>query len=296
MFATPAASLTLRSAYFNLTNPRSRLGLAALNGQLWVLQRVVLHPTYRGAGIAAGFVHGVLNTDNLNVTGESFDYGPWRWLPRYDPMFTAAYFDHSGLYAFGRQPEAAAWNLTRLAETFEGVTRPADLVDDLREGFHRWLEEAVVQGALARLGIVSRGASADAALVDALYVFLLRSKVGYDQAYFDCYGGPADESRRQRSPEAEAYEHESFEAVRGLLAQYTPTDHAARALADEPYFARRRPQSMLIEEVEQLWSAIDERDDWEPLMAKVEAVRAMGRVYGHRSTEPESSLPARGKR
>ena len=54
--------------------------------------------------MAAGFVHGVLNTDNINVTGESFDYGPWRFLPRWDPAFTAAYFDHAGLYAFGRQP------------------------------------------------------------------------------------------------------------------------------------------------------------------------------------------------
>ncbi len=66
--------------------------------------------------VAAGFVHGVLNTDNINITGESFDYGPWRFLPHYDPAFTAAYFDSSGLYAFGRQPDALAWNLTRLAE------------------------------------------------------------------------------------------------------------------------------------------------------------------------------------
>ena len=67
-------------------------------------------------GSPPGFVHGVLNTDNINITGESFDYGPWRFLPRYDPRFTAAYFDESGLYAFGRQPDAMAWNLTRLAE------------------------------------------------------------------------------------------------------------------------------------------------------------------------------------
>ncbi len=66
--------------------------------------------------LAAGFVHGVLNSDNINVTGESFDYGPWRFLPANDPAFTAAYFDHSGLYSFGRQPEALFWNLTRLAE------------------------------------------------------------------------------------------------------------------------------------------------------------------------------------
>jgi uncharacterized protein YdiU (UPF0061 family) len=65
--------------------------------------------------MAAGFVHGVLNTDNLNVTGESFDYGPWRFLPHYEPGFTAAYFDQTGLYAFGRQPEAVFWNLQQLA-------------------------------------------------------------------------------------------------------------------------------------------------------------------------------------
>ncbi|MFN3287358.1 MAG: protein adenylyltransferase SelO family protein, partial [Sphingomonadaceae bacterium] len=57
------------------------------------------------AYMAAGFVHGVLNSDNINVTGESFDYGPWRWLPTFEPGFTAAYFDHSGLYAYGRQPK-----------------------------------------------------------------------------------------------------------------------------------------------------------------------------------------------
>ena len=56
VFGTPAASLSLRTRYFGLHGPRSGVGLAALNEQLWLLQRVVLHPTYRGAGIAARFV------------------------------------------------------------------------------------------------------------------------------------------------------------------------------------------------------------------------------------------------
>jgi GNAT superfamily N-acetyltransferase len=56
VFGTGAASLSLRTKYFGLTNPRSKLGLQALNEQLWLLQRVVLHPIYRGAGIAAEFV------------------------------------------------------------------------------------------------------------------------------------------------------------------------------------------------------------------------------------------------
>ena len=67
--------------------------------------------------LAAGFVHGVLNSDNINITGESFDYGPWRFTPEWDPEFTAAYFDHYGLYAFGRStgtspswPAACRWS------------------------------------------------------------------------------------------------------------------------------------------------------------------------------------------
>ena len=58
--------------------------------------------------IAAGFVHGVLNTDNMNVTGESFDYGPWRFLDRFDPDFTAAYFDQTGLYASAASPRRSS--------------------------------------------------------------------------------------------------------------------------------------------------------------------------------------------
>jgi uncharacterized protein YdiU (UPF0061 family) len=65
--------------------------------------------------MVAGFVHGVLNTDNMNISGESFDYGPWRWLPQWQPAFTAAYFDQQGLYSFGRQPEALHWNCGQLA-------------------------------------------------------------------------------------------------------------------------------------------------------------------------------------
>jgi uncharacterized protein YdiU (UPF0061 family) len=235
-----------------------------------------------GSWMVAGFVHGVLNTDNMNVTGESFDYGPWRFLPRYDPGFTAAYFDHSGLYAFGRQPEAAAWNLTRFAETFDGVTSPVALLDELRAGFHEWLEAAVVGGVLRRLGLRSRGRVDDAELVDALYVFLARSRVGYDQAFFDLFGGVGDGARVAGSPEAAAYEHESFAEVRRRMEGFEATEAAARALAEDEYFRRERPESMLIDEVEAIWSAIDERDDWGSFEAKIEAIRTMGRAHGHR--------------
>jgi GNAT superfamily N-acetyltransferase len=62
VFAAPAASLTLRSRYFGLVKPRSSLAMTAMNRQLWVLARVVLHPAYRGAGIAAAFVRRACQT------------------------------------------------------------------------------------------------------------------------------------------------------------------------------------------------------------------------------------------
>jgi uncharacterized protein YdiU (UPF0061 family) len=66
--------------------------------------------------MVAGFTHGVLNTDNMSLAGESFDYGPFAFLDRWDPGFTAASFDHDGLYAYGRQPAICHENLRRLQE------------------------------------------------------------------------------------------------------------------------------------------------------------------------------------
>ena len=91
VFATPAAALTLRSKYFGLTNPRSRVAMGALNEQLWLLQRVVLHPTYRGAGIAAGFVR------------RACELCPVDWIEtlsamgQVNPFFERAGFDRVGM-------------------------------------------------------------------------------------------------------------------------------------------------------------------------------------------------------
>src|SRR6202012_3687394 len=118
--------------------------------------------------MAAGFVHGVLNTDNMNITGESFAYGPYRFLPKNDPNFTAAYFDHSGLYAFGRQPEAVFWNLQQLAATFSLVTGREPLVEALNS-FGPAYQRELVAAMLERLGLQPRGEEADVALVQAAF-------------------------------------------------------------------------------------------------------------------------------
>ncbi len=77
--------------------------------------------------MSVGFCHAVLNTDNMSITGESFDYGPFAFMDEYDPRFTAAYFDYSGLYCYGNQPGACYWNLEKLAIALTDILDPSSL-------------------------------------------------------------------------------------------------------------------------------------------------------------------------
>ncbi len=221
--------------------------------------------------MVAGFVHGVLNTDNMNVTGESFDYGPYRFLPYYDPELVAAYFDPHGLYAFGRQPEMVRWNVERLADTLVPLATPAALQAALNQ-FRPAFEAALADAFCRRLGVVPRGPDDDARLMAATYAFLEGGRLGYDQFFFDWHGGGASAERALASPAATAYARPAFDGLRALLATYVPV-HAER-LAD-PYFARPQPCTLLIDEIEAIWSAIAERDDWTPFERKIEEIRAM---------------------
>ena len=105
--------------------------------------------------LAAGFVHGVLNSDNINITGESFDYGPWRFTPDWDPDFTAAYFDHYGLYSFARQPEAIHWDLAQFAGALSLVAEAPKLAEMLADWSGRF-EKSLLEATLRRLGVDER--------------------------------------------------------------------------------------------------------------------------------------------
>jgi uncharacterized protein YdiU (UPF0061 family) len=235
--------------------------------------------------MVAGFVHGVLNSDNMNVTGESFDYGPYRFLPRADPAFTAAYFDHGGLYAFGRQPQAVLWNLARFAETFAELA-PVDRLAKVLEGFGRRYFEAYAAGLLDRLGLTPLGDERDLEMLSLARAFLESSEVGYDRFFFDWYGGQLGEARSAASPEASRYAGDAFLALRRVLDRHDLAP-GTRERAAGAYFQRGAPCTLLIDEIEALWDAIAERDDWAPLEAKVEEIRAMGRLFGRRHSFSE---------
>ncbi|WP_379923541.1 protein adenylyltransferase SelO family protein [Erythrobacter sp. R86502] len=207
--------------------------------------------------MVAGFVHGVLNTDNMNVTGESFDYGPWRWLPAWEPGFTAAYFDHAGLYAFGRQPEALHWNCGQLAVALRLHADTAPLVAAL-ERFGPLYMAAVARRWCWRLGVVPQGVEADTQLVAACEAAMRENRAQPDAFFFAHRGARGGATG----------------ALGEALAAYQP-------VADtHPYWEDPAPQSLLIEEVEAIWDAIAQADDWTLLQSKVAALRRMGAAHG----------------
>jgi uncharacterized protein YdiU (UPF0061 family) len=228
--------------------------------------------------MAAGFVHGVLNSDNMNVTGESFDYGPYRFLPVFDLSFTAAYFDHGGLYAYGRQPQSVLWNLQRLAEALAPLA-PLESTLRVLVDFAAWFHDRWRVRVLERLGLTPHGDERDAELLSLLRAFLEETQVGYDQLFFDWYGGAASAARALGGVAGEKYAATSFAPLRAALEAYDAAPGAVERLS-LPYFQRLRPCSLLIDEIEALWAPIAERDQWETFEAKVAAIREMGAALG----------------
>jgi serine/tyrosine/threonine adenylyltransferase len=237
--------------------------------------RLLSHVAKRGGALAAsymaaGFVHGVLNSDNINISGESFDYGPWRFTPMFDPSFTAAYFDEGGLYAFGRQAEAIHWDVVQLGNALTSIAE-IDALNEAVGAFAPAYQSAIADRFLWRLGVTPRGEAQDLELVRTITMALGQGEVNIDRFFFDWAGG----ARRNVSPADGFYAGEHFAPFVKAIANYAPT----RPLS-HPYWHGEAPCAMHIEEVEAIWAPIAEADDWSALTEKVEAIRAMGEAMG----------------
>ena len=216
--------------------------------------------------MAAGFVHGVLNSDNINVTGESFDYGPWRFAPTFDADFTAAYFDSAGLYAFGRQAEAIHWDVVQLAIALQGLA-DSDALATAVDLFAPAYRDTIVDKMLWRLGVAPMTPEANIALVQAMESALVASQCPLDRFFFDWRGGDL----RRENP---AYAEADFTVFREAVAAFGPLPND-----DHAYWSDAEPCSMLIGDVEEIWAQIAERDDWTGLETKVADIRRMGEAH-----------------
>jgi uncharacterized protein YdiU (UPF0061 family) len=107
-----------------------------------------------------GFIHGVMNTDNMSVAGETIDYGPCAFMDAYDPATVFSSIDRAGRYAYGNQPRIAHWNLTRLAETLlplldEDENAAVEQAQDALAGFGALFEQTYFGGLRRKVGLSS---------------------------------------------------------------------------------------------------------------------------------------------
>jgi serine/tyrosine/threonine adenylyltransferase len=130
-----------------------------------------------------GFIHGVMNTDNMSVSGETIDYGPCAFMDAYDPATVFSSIDRRGRYAFVNQPPIALWNLTRLAETLlplvdEVAERAVERVTPVLHGFSARFEVHWVAGMRRKLGLAVAEAE-DAALAQQLLDVMQAASADY---------------------------------------------------------------------------------------------------------------------
>ena len=132
-----------------------------------------------------GFVHGVMNTDNMTISGETIDYGPCAFMDAFDPATVYSSIDHGGRYAYGNQPVAAQWNLARLAEALlpllhDDQDRALALAEEALDAFPGRYSAAWSAGMRAKLGLSGDlGDDATAPLVDELLTLLRADRVDH---------------------------------------------------------------------------------------------------------------------
>ena len=184
-FADRAVLRRLADHAIDRHHPEAR---QADNPHLALFERVVDAQAHLVARwMSVGFIHGVMNTDNTTISGQTIDYGPCAFLDAYDEATVFSSIDHAGRYAYGNQPRIVVWNLARLAEALlplfdeevETAIALATEVLDTFEDRHRtaWLE---LQRAKPGLATVQPG---DDALIDDLHAVLRAARLDLTQAH-----------------------------------------------------------------------------------------------------------------
>lgn len=270
---------------------------------LALLRRV----TQRQAALIAqwmnvGFIHGVMNTDNMTVSGETIDYGPCAFMEAYDPRAVFSSIDQGGRYAYGNQPLIARWNLARLAETLlpliaEGedkeaaanaVARATEVID----AFPGWYATALLDGQRAKLGLQGGDDALDRALAEDWLALLHEHRVDFTLGWrrlADAAGGD-DAPLRSLFPHPEApdawlarwrsrLEGEGEQALDGM-------ERAERMRRVNPVVIPRNHR------VEEALAAASDQADLVPLQRLLSAIR---RPYDETPEHAEYTEPARAE-
>ena len=239
--------------------------------------------------MVAGFTHGVLNTDNMSLAGESFDYGPFAFLDRWDLGFTAAYFDQTSLYAYGQQPRICHQNLRLLQEPL-AMLWPRQALEQRLERFGPTYDAHFRARLMRRLGfeLESQQVSAPDWLASAELPDLLLPTLQLLAAWPVAYGSFFAALERRIATgglpaEAEALApfvegapeppRQAWLTWRDGWWAWSQAWPQPQAIAET--LARwNLPVTPVRAEIERIWEAIDQRDDWSLLAQWLEQTRA----------------------
>ena len=133
--------------------------------------------------IRVGFIHGVMNTDNMAISGESIDFGPCAFMDHYDPKTVFSSIDHHGRYAFANQPVIAQWNLARLADAIlplldEDQNKAIEVGEEIIESFNEKYEKKFHEMMKKKLGLIT-DETEDAVLIKELLDAMEKNKLDY---------------------------------------------------------------------------------------------------------------------
>jgi uncharacterized protein YdiU (UPF0061 family) len=221
-----------------------------------------------------GFIHGVMNTDNMAVSGETIDFGPCAFMDAYDPAAVFSSIDRQGRYAYGNQPHAAVWNLARFAETLlpiidAGADRAVELATEVLATFATRFSELSLSGVRRKLGLSARE-EGDAALAEDLLDAMHRNHADFTLTF----RGLCDAAEQAagdavvRSLFVNPREYDEWASRWRARLTREPLEPRARAAAMRqvnPAFIPRNHR------IEQVIDAAVERQDFEPF-AKLSAV------------------------
>lgn len=220
--------------------------------------------------MAAGFCHAVLNTDNMSITGESFDYGPYAFIPTYNPTFTAAYFDYYGRYCYGYQPAICRWNLEMLQLPLAAVIQQSDM-DAALAKYDEHYYSNYRQLMIHKLGFEQLPESQAEDLLGLTLQFLQDSQMGY-HAFFAELAQQFNPSWRDDRSQILSSELFLPFTEQPLLVRWREIyHHVLQNLSNDELgdvakrLRKKNPKTALLRPViEEVWNAIAQEDNWQP--------------------------------
>ena len=136
-----------------------------------------------------GFIHGVMNTDNMTISGETIDYGPCAFMDAYDPKTVFSSIDHHGRYSYGNQPDITNWNLLRFAETLmplisKNENKAVEIIKETFNKFNKIYKESWINMMRKKLGLFERKKE-DENLINQLLLWMNQNSADYTNTF--CY-------------------------------------------------------------------------------------------------------------